>query len=173
MKRKITDLEQKLLNDGWYLITKEYTGKNSEKTLSYEYTKCVPYDKDLGFQAIVKLNANRDKVINVGIPNIYVDKLDSERAAELHNRFLFLKDYVSKITQDNIASVNKDTRTLEDLDLTPRERYEISKILGTNELDKIAETKNLVVLLISKLPKKVDIVKILKVLTENDLCQVQ
>lgn len=173
MTRKITELEQLLLDDGWYLIRKNYEGKHSEKVSFYEYTKCVPYEKDLGFQAVVKLNAERNKVINVGIPNVYVEKLDYDSSVELHSKFLFLKEYVMKITQTHSIAENKETRTLDDLELTPHEKFEIEKALGTNDLDKIKEIDNVVVLLLAKLPRKVNIIKVLKTLAENDLCQVQ
>ena len=39
MKRKLTELEQKLINDGWCLTTKRYTGKHNQKILCYEYHK--------------------------------------------------------------------------------------------------------------------------------------
>jgi len=172
MKRKTTELEESLINDGWYLSSKEYEGKHSEKTSCYEYTKCVPYDGDLGFQAIVRLDPTREKILNIGIPNVYIDKLDDEQAAELHNRFLFLKDYVIKITQKSTFIKDKENRTLEDLtELTARERFEIEQVFGTNDLEKISNIKHNAVELLKKLPKKVNIVKILKVMAENDLCQ--
>ena len=37
MKRKITELEKNLIEKGWELDHKTYTGKHSEKTFQYVY----------------------------------------------------------------------------------------------------------------------------------------
>ena len=39
MKRKITELEKNLIEKGWELDHKTYTGKHSEKTFQYVYEK--------------------------------------------------------------------------------------------------------------------------------------
>lgn len=171
MTRKITELEQLLLDDGWYLIRKNYEGKHSEKVSFYEYAKCVLYEESLGFQAVVKLNAERNKIINIGIPNVNIAELDKESEEELHSRFFFLQDYVAKLINRENLILENEKRTLKDLELSPRQRYEIEKIVGTNDLEKIGKTKNLVVLLLSKLPKKVDVLYVLKVLAREGLCR--
>lgn len=167
MKRKTTELEKILLDDSWYLTQKDYTGKHSEKTLSYEYTKCVPYENELGFQAIVKLNANRDKIINVGISNVCVNTMTREDEQELHCKFLFLQDYVAKLVSKPCAVNNVEIRrTLDDLDLTPKEKFRIEKITGTNDLDKLANTNNLLVKLLLGI-KATQVSNIIKVLVQS------
>lgn len=39
MKRKLTELEKKLIENGWYLESKTYYGKHSDKVLNYIYRK--------------------------------------------------------------------------------------------------------------------------------------
>lgn len=60
MKRKITDLEQRLINKGYRLAHKEYGGRKSEKTLSYYYIKDDQF---------VRLNYKRDEVVSLGLLN--------------------------------------------------------------------------------------------------------
>ena len=69
MKRKRTELEEKLIKNGWELDHKNYTGKHSDKILSYVYEKC--YEKaetQLGytdFTARIELDQKRTQVIDI------------------------------------------------------------------------------------------------------------
>lgn len=63
MKRKITPLEQKLLDKNWKLCLKEYKGKYSQ------FTRCYIFEKEISLQEIkmkgfVELNKYRNEVIN-------------------------------------------------------------------------------------------------------------
>ena len=149
MERKITELEQKLLDDGWVLTEKHYTGNHSEKTEFYDYRKNVPYEKDLGFDAIIRIDSKRTKILNIGIPNVYIDNLTREKHEELVCRYRFLQDYVKKIVETKITETC-EIPTLNDLDLTPKEKFIVEQIAGTNELDKIAKVPNLLVQIILK-----------------------
>lgn len=60
MQRKVTELEQRLINNGYRLTTKEYGGRKSEKTLCYVYEKGEQY---------VRLDYKRDMVLSLGISN--------------------------------------------------------------------------------------------------------
>ena len=64
MKRRITELEQKLINDGWILTSKSYTGRHSEKIESYDYTRV--FNDALSF---IKLTPNRKNIIDFGFSN--------------------------------------------------------------------------------------------------------
>lgn len=66
MKRKTTDLEQRLINNGYRLTTKEYGGRKSEKTLCYIYEKGEQY---------VRLNYKRNMVLSLGISNYSCKRL--------------------------------------------------------------------------------------------------
>lgn len=149
MERKITELEQKLLDDGWVLTEKHYTGNHSEKTEFYDYRKNVPYEKDLGFDAIVRIDSKRTKIINVGIPNVYIDNLTREKHEELVYRYRFLQDYVKKIVETKITETCKKP-TLEDLNLTPKEIFIVKEIAKTDILEEIAKVPNLLALILIK-----------------------
>lgn len=66
MKRKITDLEQRLIDKGYYLSHKHYGGRKSEKTISYMY---------VNKNAFVKLDNKREKVVDYGLLNYHAMEL--------------------------------------------------------------------------------------------------
>ena len=60
MNRKITELEQKLIDDGWYLNLKRYMGKRSDKIECYEYHKTSDIRNDgKTYDQIIKLDQKR------------------------------------------------------------------------------------------------------------------
>ena len=73
MKRKVTELEKKLLADGWQLSIKAYKGKHSEKVDYYEYTKIFNETP-----SYIQITPSREKISDYGIisrsvvVNIYV-----------------------------------------------------------------------------------------------------
>ena len=66
MKRKITNLEQRLIDKGYYLSHKHYGGRKSEKTLSYMY---------VNKNAFVKLDSKREQVVDYGLLNYHAMEL--------------------------------------------------------------------------------------------------
>ncbi len=92
MKRKITEIEQKLIEDGFQLKLKRYTGKHSEKSYCYEYTR--EYENRTH---VVILNSKRDNVIKYGIDDIHIEFVDKEELKELHRHFFLLKHYVETV----------------------------------------------------------------------------
>lgn len=60
MKRKTTELEQRLINKGYRLSHKQYGGRHSEKTLSYYYVKENQF---------VRLDYKREMVLSLGLLN--------------------------------------------------------------------------------------------------------
>ena len=66
MKRKTTDLEQKLISKGYYLSHKTYGGKKSQKTLFYYY---------INKNSFVKLDSKREKVVTYGLLNYHAMEL--------------------------------------------------------------------------------------------------
>ena len=75
MKRKITELEKNLIEKGWELDHKTYTGKHSEKTFQYVYEKVYvgEYERNDGkivvttTSAYCILNSKREKIESVEI----------------------------------------------------------------------------------------------------------
>lgn len=91
MKRRITSLEEKLIENGYTLNLKRYTGKHCDKTLCYEYVK------DAGHTLVILLNYKRDKVIKFGVANVHIDLVDGEYMKALHNAFFDLKKFVGSL----------------------------------------------------------------------------
>ena len=77
MKRKVTDLEQRLINNGYRLLVKYYGGKKSEKTIAYLYVKG---------DAFIRLDQTREKVLSCGLRNVNVDYLTKLGLDELRLR---------------------------------------------------------------------------------------
>ena len=71
MKRNITELEQKLLLNGWKLIYKTYKGKKSQFVWSYVYQKAYP-----DYIAKVILDAKRSKTLDIFIENKHIDYIN-------------------------------------------------------------------------------------------------
>ena len=107
MKRKITDLEQKLINDGWCLAIKRYAGKHSEKTHSYEYHKIADLSHDgHKYEQIIVLSQKRDTVVKYGINNVQIGFLDSDELLFVRSLYLALKLYVERITTIEEPKIN-------------------------------------------------------------------
>lgn len=122
MKRKITELEKKLLNNGWKLSTKHYEGKHSERTWFYEYTKYMNYEGEL-FGVKVIIDPKRNHIIDYGIENLIKDYasvlcFNSECLQDLTNKFKALENSINHL-------LNKD------LD----EQLEIAEILEIENQD--------------------------------------
>ena len=98
MKRKITDLEQKLINDGWCLAIKRYTGKHSEKTHRYEYHKTSDIrNNGKSYEQVIELDQKRSQIVDYGIKNIGVEFLNSNELTFLRALYLMLDLYVKKL----------------------------------------------------------------------------
>ena len=93
MKRKITDLEQRLYDNGWKLTSKTYCGKFSQFTSTYNYRKVVI--TGIGtYYFEVSLDKKRSKVLNYYFVNDLdkldkIDIMDIEFAFDLVNKELF------------------------------------------------------------------------------------
>ena len=106
MKRKITDLEQQLINDGWCLAIKRYTGKHSEKTHRYEYHKTSDIrNNGKCYEQIIELDQKRSQIVNYGIANIPINYLDREELDLIRFLFLELRHYVERVEQESITKI--------------------------------------------------------------------
>jgi len=109
MKRKITELEQKLIADGWCLTIKRYTGKHSEKTFCYEYHKTSDLrNGNKTYEQIIKLDQKRSQIVNYGINNVQVEFLDDEELTFVRSLFLMLRLYVEKLTNVEENALTND-----------------------------------------------------------------
>ena len=101
MKRKITNLEQKLINDGWCLTIKRYIGKHSEKTFCYEYHKTSDLrNESKTYEQIIKLDQKRSQIVDYGIKSVFVDFLNDQELTFVRSLFLMLRLYVEKLTEN-------------------------------------------------------------------------
>lgn len=67
MKRKVTELEQKLIDSGYTLCFKSYIGKHSQFTEYYEYSKFEQFDPLFYVRCVVRLDPKRTKIKFYGI----------------------------------------------------------------------------------------------------------
>lgn len=75
MKRRITELEQKLLDNGWKLYSKNYCGKYSQFTMNYQFYKVIGFGS-FACEVCAFLDKKREKVVDykVLVDHEYIDK---------------------------------------------------------------------------------------------------
>lgn len=89
MKRKITEIEQKLLENDYYLLGKQYSGKHSEKTQYFIY---------INGNNVIKLDYTRTKVIDFGLGNLNIGaSLDKTALLVLNTKFKALNEFVASL----------------------------------------------------------------------------
>lgn len=91
MKRRVTDLEQKLLDNGWKLTSKTYCGKYSQFTLKYEFTKFVKLNC-LEHKCVVYLDKHRNKIEFYGVDYKGITLHSRETAEEILTIVKMLED---------------------------------------------------------------------------------
>lgn len=141
MKRKITELENKLIEDGWCLTTKRYTGKHSEKTHRYEYHKTSDIrNNGKCYEQIIELDTKRSQIVNYGIANIQINYLDRDELDLIRFLFLELRHYVERITkveEPKVASVNVPNSELDERQdlppMTPEQFDELCQEMENNK----------------------------------------
>lgn len=115
MKRKITELEQKLLNNGWYLANKRYTGKRSEKTLCYEYQKTSDLRNDNKvYDLFINLDLKRSQIVKYGVANLFIERMTEEELTIVRFVFLELRKFVESLTKVEEPKVNVPNSELDE-----------------------------------------------------------
>ena len=97
MKRKTTDLEQKLISKGYYLVLKHYCGRTSQKTLSYQYVQGNTF---------ITLDSKREKVTNYGLLNYHAMQLGEMELQGIKMSLDALKNDIK-----SCATLNKPLQT--------------------------------------------------------------
>jgi hypothetical protein len=92
MKRKTTQLEKRLLDNGYYLSHKSYSGRKSEKTLSYTYVKENKF---------IRLDYKREKVITYGLTNYHAMELTEMELQGIKLLLNFIKSDLESGENDN------------------------------------------------------------------------
>ena len=114
MKRKTTNLENKLITNGWYLESKDYIGKHSQKTYSYTYIKNIDYKGEL-LHCKVVLDSKRNKVLDTFIENMKQEYLSLTNLTFMHDLLSIVYEQVVGYEYDNkeIDDPNEIVETLE------------------------------------------------------------
>lgn len=101
MKRKITDLEQKLIDDGWYLNLKRYFGKHSEKIECYEYEKTSDLrNNGKTYDYFIELDQKRSQIVKYGIKNLFLEKMSEDELTLVRFLYLEIKHFVERLTKE-------------------------------------------------------------------------
>lgn len=109
MKRKITDLEKKLLENGYILVGKDYSGKHSEKTNFYTYKSG---------SGVIKIDYTRTKVVDFALTGYFIVGVVSGRdLAILNSEYKELENFVTSLTN----SYTKETTNVPNSELDERE----------------------------------------------------
>lgn len=132
MKRKITELEQKLINDGWCLAIKRYTGKHSEKILHYEYHKKSDLRNDgKFFDLFINLDQKRSQIVKYGVLNLTIHQMSEDELTVVRFVFLELRHYVERLTKVDQPQVNVPNSELDEREelapMTPEQFDELCK----------------------------------------------
>lgn len=87
MKRKITELEQRLIDNGYRLSHKQYGGRKSEKTLSYYYVKQDQF---------VRLDYKREQVLSLGLLNYHCQELTKMECEGIKLRLYYIEQNIEE-----------------------------------------------------------------------------
>lgn len=134
MKRHITELEKNLIEKGWELDHKTYTGKHSDKVLNYVYEKVYvkEYTRKDGkvvvstWSARVLLDQKREKIEDVLIRSPFKEYTNALTCILVHMK---VKEIEKEV---NECDPNRKVETKEEL--STEEQVEIAEAVGgTNE----------------------------------------
>ena len=132
MKRQITELENKLIEDGWCLTIKRYAGKHSEKTHRYEYHKISDLrNNGKSYEQIIELDQKRSQIVNYGIANIQINYLDNDELMLIRFLFLELRHFVEHLEKKTVDPIDVPNDELEEKQklppMTPEQFDELCK----------------------------------------------
>ena len=136
MKRKNTELDQKLIENGWYLTNKRYTGKHSEKTQCYEYVKTSDLRNDnKTYDLFILLDTKRSQIVNYGIKNVSFDYLGEIELCSLRFLHLELRHFIERLTQvDKPLVVNvPNSEYDEQVEIAPMTPEQFDELCKENE----------------------------------------
>ena len=160
MKRTITELEQKLIDNGWCLTLKRYIGKHSEKTLCYEYHKTSDIrNNGKTYEQIIKLDQKRSQIVDYGIKNVVIDFLNDQELCFVRFLHLELRHFVERL-QANPLDHNFDA--MDSL------RQQMPNETGKVEL-KMEDIKDMPTRLVIKDISEQDKAKLLKALAQPSI----
>lgn len=137
MKRKVTELEKKLIENGWYLAVKRYTGKGSNKILCYEYHKTSDIrNNGKTYKQIIRLNQKRSLIVGYGIANLQIEYLNEDELMVIRFVFFELRKFADRLTAEQDHS-----KDIVDYALIPSEEMPHKKQppMTPEEMDELCE----------------------------------
>ena len=142
MKRKVTDLEQKLINDGWCLTIKRYTGKHSEKTHGYEYHKTSDLrNNGKVYDLFIYTNKKRSQIVKYGVASLFIERMTEEELTIVRFIFLELRKFVESLTKVEEPKVNVPNSELDEKQelppMTPEQFDEMCQEMENENENKI------------------------------------
>ena len=140
MKRKVTELEQKLIENGWYLTTKRYTGRGSNKILCYEYQKTSDIrNNGKTYKQIIRLNQKRTYVVGCGIANLQIEYLNDDELMVIRFVFFELRKFVERLSDNHDHSKDIVDYALYPSEELPREKRQPMTFEQADELNEEIE----------------------------------
>lgn len=130
MKRKITEIEQKLFDNDYRLYGKNYTGKHSEKVESYVYVN--------GNNAI-KLDSTRTKPIDFALVGVNVSTIDKTVLLVLIAEFKALNEFVASLCPQKEEKCLKSPILEEDNEIISNAKGKTFEQLDEENLEKGSE----------------------------------
>ena len=134
MKRHITELEKNLIEKGWELDHKVYTGKHSDKVLNYVYEKVYvkEYTRKDGkvvvstWSARVLLDPKREKIDDVLIKSPFKEYTNALTCILVHMKVKEIEKEVNECDPNHNIEVKEE--------LSTEEQVEVAEAIGeTNE----------------------------------------
>ena len=113
MKRRKTQLEEKLLGLGYYLESKDYAGKHSQITLSYTYGKDILFGGSVVPVQVI-INQKRNEVLEVRVKNFkneYLNMTNIEFFEEVFDKVCAELD--NETPTENVDEVVEVVETIE------------------------------------------------------------
>lgn len=130
MKRKVTDIEQKLLDNDYKLVCKNYSGKHSEKVDCYIYVN--------GNNAI-KLDSTRTKPIDFALVGVNVSTIDKTVLLVLNTEFKALNEFVASLCPQKEEKCLKSPILEEDNEIISNAKGKTFEQLDEENLEKGSE----------------------------------
>ena len=123
MKRKVTELEKKLIENGWYLAVKRYTGRGSNKILCYEYHKTSDIrNNGKTYKQVIRLNQKRTFIVGCGIANLQIEYLNDDELMVIRFVFFELRKFA-----DRLCAEHDHSKDIVDYALIPSEELPLEK----------------------------------------------
>lgn len=108
MKRRITELEKSLIDKGFRLDRKIYTGLHSEHTLSYIYkgSVCINDEYNTHISVEITLDKTRKEIIDYNLYNLYFfqNRLSGDDINDIYEWKKSVETFINSLGVSNESS---------------------------------------------------------------------